>query len=340
MHGSGRCACGAGSSSSLISSRISATMHSASISLATMEAARIWFLALWRNPVAETLLLGALLAHWLLGLWLIYRRRTLRMPAWEATQIIFGLAVPPLLAYHVLRHAGGQRHVRNRRPLYPHRTELTGCSIPWAGIRQLALFTARGSTAASDCTSGCASGVGTRELFPVLLSAVVLVPVLALLGVTRRDAKCRACARSRLRQTARRRGARAFGGTARHARAGARDGIRDPGVGAARPHARGARRARTKSRGAARPSRSATSMAATCACPSAGRCSKRAARRVFRMHRCAAAAGAARLAASGRRRSGAAAQRPPRLNGACSIASVRRPRCASPANCGRTATSR
>src|SRR5215467_16124723 len=72
------------------------------VSLHAMEAARLWFLALWRNPLGETALLGALLAHWLLGLWLIYRRRTLRMPVWEATQIIFGLMVPPLLAYHVV----------------------------------------------------------------------------------------------------------------------------------------------------------------------------------------------------------------------------------------------
>src|SRR6185503_12623569 len=70
------------------------------VSLRAMEAARLWFLALWRNPVGETALFGALLTHWFLGLWLIYRRRTLRMPAWEATQILFGLAVPPLLAYH------------------------------------------------------------------------------------------------------------------------------------------------------------------------------------------------------------------------------------------------
>ena len=67
------------------------------VSLRAMEEGRLWFLALWRNPVGETALFGALLAHWLLGLWLLYRRRALRMPAWEATQIVVGLSVPPLL---------------------------------------------------------------------------------------------------------------------------------------------------------------------------------------------------------------------------------------------------
>src|SRR5262245_47418343 len=79
------------------------------VSLHAMEEARLWFLALWRNPLGETALLGALLAHWLLGLWLIYRRRTLRMPVWEATQIILGLMVTPFLDYHVVvnRYADG-----------------------------------------------------------------------------------------------------------------------------------------------------------------------------------------------------------------------------------------
>jgi adenylate cyclase len=153
------------------------------ISLGAMEAARIWFLALWRNPVAESALLGALLAHWLLGLWLIYRRRTLRMPVWEAAQIIFGLAVPPLLAYHVI----GTRVANamfGTEDLYT-RVILTYWVLdPWAGIRQLGLFTVA-------WTHGC---IGLHfwlrlrrwyaKLFPLLLTAVVLVPVLAFLGVT------------------------------------------------------------------------------------------------------------------------------------------------------------
>lgn len=152
------------------------------ISLGTMEAARIWFLALWRNPVAESALLGALLAHWLLGLWFIYRRHTLRMPAWEATQIIFGLAVPPLLTYHLL----GTRVANamfGTEDLYTRVILIYSVLDPLAAIRQLGLFTVA-------WTHGC---IGLHywlrlrrwyaPLFPWLLTAVVLVPVLALLGV-------------------------------------------------------------------------------------------------------------------------------------------------------------
>jgi len=62
------------------------------VSLAAMEAGRWWFLRLWRSPVGTVALYGALGVHGGLALWLLYQRRTLRMPAWEATQ--YGSASP------------------------------------------------------------------------------------------------------------------------------------------------------------------------------------------------------------------------------------------------------
>src|SRR3989442_4553957 len=72
------------------------------ISLEAMEAGRWWFLALWRNPVGTLALYGALLTHFMLALVSLYRRRHLRMPAWEATQLVLGLALPPLLVSHIV----------------------------------------------------------------------------------------------------------------------------------------------------------------------------------------------------------------------------------------------
>jgi adenylate cyclase len=70
------------------------------ISLDAMEAGRVWFLALWRNPVGTTALYGSLLIHFGLALWAIYQRHHLRMPLWEALQLTMGLCIPPLLAVH------------------------------------------------------------------------------------------------------------------------------------------------------------------------------------------------------------------------------------------------
>jgi adenylate cyclase len=72
------------------------------VSLAAMETGRVWFLALWRHPVGTLLLYGALVVHGVLALWLLYQRRSLRMSAWEALQYGFGLAIPALLASHVV----------------------------------------------------------------------------------------------------------------------------------------------------------------------------------------------------------------------------------------------
>jgi adenylate cyclase len=72
------------------------------VSLNAMEAGRWWFLALWRSWPGTFALYGAIVVHGLLALWLLYDRRTLRMPAWEATQYALGLMLPALLASHVV----------------------------------------------------------------------------------------------------------------------------------------------------------------------------------------------------------------------------------------------
>jgi adenylate cyclase len=71
--------------------------------LATMEAVgRGIILAPWRVAPGRTLLFASLLVHGGLGLYALYKRRTLRMPPLEATQLVLGLAIPFLLTPHIL----------------------------------------------------------------------------------------------------------------------------------------------------------------------------------------------------------------------------------------------
>src|SRR3989454_5889973 len=72
------------------------------VSLQTMEAGQRWFIALWRSRLGTLALYGAFTVHGVLALWLLYRRGSLRMPAWEAAQYGLGLALPALLAIHVV----------------------------------------------------------------------------------------------------------------------------------------------------------------------------------------------------------------------------------------------
>jgi adenylate cyclase len=50
------------------------------VSLAAMEGGRVWFIALWRNPIGTVALYGAFVTHLGLVLWSLYLRRRLRMP--------------------------------------------------------------------------------------------------------------------------------------------------------------------------------------------------------------------------------------------------------------------
>ncbi len=72
------------------------------LSLEALDRGRQAFLLLWRNPAGTLLLYGAIALHLGLAYWAIYQRRSLKMPAWEAAQLLLGLAVPPLLVIHVL----------------------------------------------------------------------------------------------------------------------------------------------------------------------------------------------------------------------------------------------
>jgi adenylate cyclase len=151
------------------------------ISLDAMEAGRAWFLALWRNPLGTALLYTSLLVHSLLALWSIYRRRTLRMPAWEATQVLLGLAIPPLLAGHIV----GTRLAHE----WYGQTDSYGRLVlsfwalhPGVGAKQSIMLTIA-------WLHGC---IGLHfwlrlqrwypRAVPVLFATALLLPVLALLG--------------------------------------------------------------------------------------------------------------------------------------------------------------
>ncbi len=72
------------------------------ISLRVLEAGRHWFAAVWSNPVGLTVLYGAMLVHFLLALWSLYRRRALKLSRWEWAQWILGASIITLAVVHVV----------------------------------------------------------------------------------------------------------------------------------------------------------------------------------------------------------------------------------------------
>jgi adenylate cyclase len=150
------------------------------VSLGAAENARAVFLLIWRNPAGSILLYGAVAVHAALALLALYRRRTLVMPLGEAGQILLGLAIPVLLAEHVV----GTRVFH----------ALTGVEDTYAYVLEAlwstTFLTARQSVALVVVwLHGCLGlyfwmrfRAWYPRVAPWLLIVVVLVPVLALLG--------------------------------------------------------------------------------------------------------------------------------------------------------------
>ncbi|WP_374373597.1 adenylate/guanylate cyclase domain-containing protein [Dongia sp.] len=72
------------------------------LSLDALEQGRYVFLAFWRFAPIEWALFASVFLHITVALIALYRRHSLRMPFWEAAQLVLGLSTPPLLMLHVL----------------------------------------------------------------------------------------------------------------------------------------------------------------------------------------------------------------------------------------------
>jgi adenylate cyclase len=150
------------------------------VSVEAMDALRRPLSAWWRSAPATVLLYGSLLAHFALALVSLSRRRTLRMPAWEAAQLAFGLAVIPLLVVHVV----GTRlawQLLDREVNYP-RIVAAIWADPWSIAKQVLLI----SVVWLHLCIGIHFWLRLQRWYPriqqYLFAAAVLIPALALAG--------------------------------------------------------------------------------------------------------------------------------------------------------------
>jgi adenylate cyclase len=151
------------------------------ISLDAMDAGRRVFVTIWFNPLGLTLLYGSLTIHLALAFWSIYRRRSLRMPLWEAAQLLLGLMIPPLLAIHVIGSRGSHQ-LYGTDTNYIYELLILWVFSPKDGV-QLAIVLV------ILWMHGC---IGLHfwlrlkswypRAIPFVYAAALLVPVLALLG--------------------------------------------------------------------------------------------------------------------------------------------------------------
>ena len=149
-------------------------------SVEAMDRMRRLVAAWWHSPPGTVLLYGSLATHFVLALSSLYRRTTLRMPAWEACQLGFGLAIPLLLIAHVVG-------TRVAYDLLGHQIDYVRVlgvlwSDPWLVARQTLLVL----VVWVHLCIGLHYWLRVRAWYPavqpVLFVLAVLVPTLALAG--------------------------------------------------------------------------------------------------------------------------------------------------------------
>ncbi|EJK86480.1 adenylate/guanylate cyclase domain-containing protein [Rhizobium sp. AP16] len=151
------------------------------ISLSAATEAQHWFMVVWRNPVGTVLFYGALIVHILLVLRMLYKRRTLVMPAGEAFQIVTGLLVPLLLIDHIIA-------TRVVHEIYGYhdnyRAIVRGLWVtsPLNGVRQSIVLLIVWLHGCIGIHFWLRYRAWYTAIAPVMLSFAITLPVLALLG--------------------------------------------------------------------------------------------------------------------------------------------------------------
>ncbi|MBI3514212.1 MAG: adenylate/guanylate cyclase domain-containing protein [Proteobacteria bacterium] len=150
------------------------------LSLSAMLAVQYWFVTIWQWPPMTALLFLAALIHVSLALWSIYRRRQLRMPPWEAAQLLFGLAIPPVMVDHVIG-------TRVAQELYGVHADyiyvlFTYATLPWRGVIQAVFLVTAWIHGCIGLNYWLRLKPWYRTGQPIALALAVLTPVLALVG--------------------------------------------------------------------------------------------------------------------------------------------------------------
>jgi adenylate cyclase len=153
------------------------------VSLAVMERTLHWVMALWAQWPMQTLLYGGFFVHYALALWALWQRRSLRLRASEAAQVVLGFAIPLLLVRHVVNIRVANDLFGAGADNYAHVLWVYAVHAPSLGLIQLAVLV----VAWSHAMIGLHFWLRVRPWYgrvrELALTVAVLVPVLALLGI-------------------------------------------------------------------------------------------------------------------------------------------------------------
>ncbi|MEM9224391.1 MAG: adenylate/guanylate cyclase domain-containing protein [Pseudomonadota bacterium] len=148
------------------------------VSLDAMEAAAKIRHMIWKSPVGVFLLYGSLLVHVALALWKTARRRSFRMPATEALQLVLGLAIPILLVDHIV----GTRGLDSAFDIDDSYGQVLTLIWPGYAVNQTALL----FIVWVHAIIGLHFWLSPKRIYPrikvALFAAAILIPALASVG--------------------------------------------------------------------------------------------------------------------------------------------------------------
>jgi adenylate cyclase len=147
-------------------------------SLQAMERGLALFGGVWRSWPGSLLLYGALALHVALVVHKLYRRRSLRMPAWEILQITLGLLIPFFLVVHVIG-TRGLHQLAGVEDSYPY---VLAVLWPEGAVRQSVLVLIAWLHGCIGIHFWLRLRPWYQRAKPPLLALAVLLPTLSLIG--------------------------------------------------------------------------------------------------------------------------------------------------------------
>lgn len=151
------------------------------VSLRTMDLGLAVFQAVWSNMASLILLYAALAVHFGIALWSIWRRNSLRLRNWEWAQLGLGLAIPLLLAEHVLATRGAATAF-STVPDYRLVMFVYWVDSPLKGAMQALLLLVAWLHGCLGLHYWLRTKPGYAGMAPTFLAVATLVPALSLAG--------------------------------------------------------------------------------------------------------------------------------------------------------------
>jgi adenylate cyclase len=135
----------------------------------------------WQFPPVAIIFYGSALIHSGLGFWALYQRRQFSWAALEPLQLVLGLSIPALVAFHVIGARLGQSLFAQEK-LYPQELYAFWVSHPYKGVQIALVLTIAWIHGCIGLFFWLRMKAFFKRAAPFLLAAAVLIPTLALLG--------------------------------------------------------------------------------------------------------------------------------------------------------------